>query len=90
MNNLALTLAVEEPTIMTVSVRPGVVDTDMQALVRSKHAVMDAKDVKKFRGLYEEGKLVKAEDVGGLMARLSVGLGGEEGKGKALNGRFFR
>lgn len=86
MNHLALTLAVEEPSITTLSLRPGVVDTDMQVLVRSKSDVMDAKDVEKFKGLFEQGKLVKAEDVGVVMARLAVGLSKE----KALSGKFLR
>lgn len=90
MNHLALTLAVEEPTITTLSIRPGVVDTDMQALIRTKESIMDAKDMEKFKGLFAGGKLVKAEDVGGVMARISVGLGGEEGKGSELNGKFLR
>lgn len=34
MNSLARTLGNEEPSIVTVAVRPGIVDTDMQKAIR--------------------------------------------------------
>jgi len=88
MNHLALTLAVEEPEITTLSIRPGVVDTDMQTLIRTKQGVMDEKDMVKFKGLFEGGKLVKVDDVGGVMARISVGVSGKGSK--ELSGKFLR
>lgn len=87
MNHLALTLSVEEPDITSLAVRPGVVDTDMQVLVRSKSTIMDGKDAEKFRSLYEDGKLVKPEEVGGVMAEIALRLSEE---GKNLNGKFLR
>jgi NAD(P)-dependent dehydrogenase (short-subunit alcohol dehydrogenase family) len=90
MNHLALTLAVEEPFITTLSIRPGVVDTDMQALIRTKQGVMEEKDMIKFKGLFESGNLVKVEDVGGVMARIAVGCAGAEGRAREMNGRFMR
>lgn len=79
-----MTLAVEEPDVTTVSIRPGVVDTDMQIEVRGHNMVMDEKDVKKFKGLHEEGKLLKPEQPGNVMARLAVGVE------KGLSGKFLR
>lgn len=90
MNHLALTLSVEEPLITTLSIRPGVVDTDMQALIRTKEGVMDENDMIKFKGLFESGKLVKVEDVGSVMARIAVGCAGQEGRGMRMSGRFLR
>lgn len=58
-----MTMGAEEPEITTVSVRPGVVDTDMQGEVRGHKERMDSKDVEKFRGLWESGKLLRAEQV---------------------------
>lgn len=79
-----MTLAVEEPDVTTMSIRPGVVDTDMQIEVRGHNSVMDVKDVQKFKSLHEEGKLLKPELPGNVIARLAVG--GE----KELSGKFLR
>lgn len=56
----------------------------MQIEVRGHNGVMDEKDVKKFKSLHEEGKLLRPEQPGNVMARLAVG--GE----KELSGRFLR
>ena len=54
-----------------MSVEPGTVDTDMQKDIREKYsAAMDDKDRKRFLGLREEGKLIKPEQPGNVMARL--------------------
>lgn len=79
-----MTLSAEEPEITTVSIRPGVVDTDMQVEVRGHRSVMDGKDVEKFRTLFEEGKLLKPEQPGNVMGRLAVGAREE------LSGKFLR
>jgi NAD(P)-dependent dehydrogenase (short-subunit alcohol dehydrogenase family) len=79
-----MTLAVEEPEVTSVSIRPGVVDTDMQVEVRGHNGVMDAKDAQKFKGLHEDGKLLKPEQPGNVMARLAVGAE------KELSGKFLR
>lgn len=44
---------------------------------------MDPKDVSKFKGLYETGKLLRPEQPGNVIARLSVSAGKELG-GKML------
>ncbi|KAI4259763.1 MAG: hypothetical protein LQ352_000569 [Teloschistes flavicans] len=73
MNHLNLTLAAEEPSVTCVSIRPGVVDTQMQQNIRDVHSVsMDEKDVIKFRTAHEEGKLVKPEQPGHVIAKLAV------------------
>jgi hypothetical protein len=77
-------LAVEEPDITTISIRPGTVDTDMQGEVRRHHKVMDPNDAEKFKNLYEQGNLLKPEQPGNVMARLVVG--GEKG----LSGKFLK
>jgi NAD(P)-dependent dehydrogenase (short-subunit alcohol dehydrogenase family) len=75
LNHLALTLTVEEPEITTVAIRPGVVDTEMQKEVRGHAADMDDKDVQKFKSAHEEGKLLRPEKPGNVIAKLSLGAG---------------
>lgn len=85
MNHLALTLANEEKDITTVSIRPGVVDTQMQDDLRSKHhAIMDKEDAAKFFDAKESGKLLKPEKPGNVIARLVASAP------KALSGAFLR
>jgi hypothetical protein len=79
-----MTLAVEEPDIITVAIRPGVVDTEMQSVVRAHNHVMDAKDAEKFKSLHEEGRLLRPEQPGSVMAQLVL-----DG-GKDLSGKFLR
>lgn len=75
LNHLTLTLSVEEPDITTIAIRPGMVDTEMQRQIREVHKdSMDANDMKKFSSAFEEGKLVKPEQCGHVIAKLaSVG-----------------
>jgi NAD(P)-dependent dehydrogenase (short-subunit alcohol dehydrogenase family) len=84
LNHLAMTLAVEEPDVSTIAVRPGAVDTEMQAEIRGHKGVMDEKDTEKYKTLYEEGKLLRPEQPGNVMGRLAVGAGRE------LSGKFVR
>ncbi|MCJ1331742.1 hypothetical protein MMC10_008434 [Thelotrema lepadinum] len=85
LKSLGDTLAVEEPDIITMSVEPGTVDTDMQKDIREKYAnVMDEKDQQKFLGLHEEGKLAKPEQVGKVMGKIVL-LAPKE-----LSGQAFR
>jgi NAD(P)-dependent dehydrogenase (short-subunit alcohol dehydrogenase family) len=84
LNHLALTLGVEEPDVTTISIRPGIVDTEMQRAIREEHnKTMSATDQQKFHGLHEEGKLVRPEQPGDVIANLA--LAGE----KALSGKFL-
>jgi NAD(P)-dependent dehydrogenase (short-subunit alcohol dehydrogenase family) len=84
MNHLGLTLAVEEPDITSVAIRPGVVDTDMQKEVRGHAHIMDAKDAEKFKTLHETGRSLKPEQPGHVIARLAVNAE------KELSGKFLR
>ncbi|KAG9006044.1 hypothetical protein FRB94_001025 [Tulasnella sp. JGI-2019a] len=83
MNSLCRTLASEEPGIVAVALRPGAVDTGMQATIRAiGGAHMSSKDIAKFTGLHETGTLVKPEDSGHVVAALAVNAG------KDLSGKF--
>ncbi|CAG8948707.1 hypothetical protein HYFRA_00001828 [Hymenoscyphus fraxineus] len=79
LHHLVMTLKNEEPDIVSISVRPGVVDTDMQKEVRSHAQTMDPNDVSKFKSLYETGKLLRPEQPGNVIAKLAVGAGKELG-----------
>jgi NAD(P)-dependent dehydrogenase (short-subunit alcohol dehydrogenase family) len=84
LNHLALTLGVEEPDVTTVSIRPGVVDTEMQREIREvHHNSMSASDQSKFHGLKNGGGLLTPEQPGHVIAKLSVRAD------KALSGKFL-
>ncbi len=84
LNHLALTLSVEEPDVTSISVRPGVVDTEMQRDVREKHfETMQETDVAKFHTLHRDGKLLRPDQPGNVMAKLV--LNGSN----ALSGKFL-
>ena len=85
MNHFAGQLACEEPNVTSISVRPGVVDTEMQRELREVHSsIMAKKDNDKFLGLHREGKLLKPSEPGNVMARMVLDPPRE------LNGRFIR
>ncbi|KAM3421078.1 hypothetical protein BST61_g1492 [Cercospora zeina] len=70
-NHLAGSIGNEEKDIVSISVRPGVVDTEMQKDIREKHhTVMDATDRAKFKELKDGGLLLKPEQPGNVIARL--------------------
>jgi hypothetical protein len=80
-----LTLKNEEPEITTVSIRPGVVDSEMQREIREVHMErMDEADTVKFRKAKEEGTLLRAEQPGNVIARLALGAE------KEISGKFLR
>ncbi|KAI9063281.1 short-chain dehydrogenase [Trametes sanguinea] len=83
MNSLCRTLAAEEPDVTCVALRPGMVDTPMQGLLRDKGpSIMDPQVLKKFTNAYEKGELVKPEDAGHVIAALSLKAP------KSLSGQF--
>jgi NAD(P)-dependent dehydrogenase (short-subunit alcohol dehydrogenase family) len=85
LNHLALTLSVEEPDVTTISIRPGVVDTEMQREIREvHHERMSQKDREKFSGLKSSGGLLKPEQPGHVIAKLAMN-GGKEFSGKFLS-----
>lgn len=83
LNHLAATLAVEEPEVTSVSVRPGVVDTQMQVEIREEHTEGMGSDAPRFKALKEEGGLLRPEQPGHVIAKLAVRAG------KEVNGRFL-
>lgn len=84
LNHLAMTLGNEEKDVVTVSVRPGVVDTEMQQDIREKHSTsMDEKDAARFAELKKTGGLLKPEQPGHVMAKLVLEAP------KELSGKFL-
>ena len=84
MNSLGRNLAVEEPDVVTLSIAPGVVDTQMQRELREVHSFsMDEKDSARFHGLHKDGNLLKPEQPGSVMARLVLN------PPKELSGEFL-
>lgn len=85
MNSLVQHLAVEEPTIATIAVGPGRVDTDMQKEIRNDGAaVMTPEDYAGFVSAFEQGKLNPPEKPAEVIAKLSVDLTLEH------SGRYIR
>ncbi|KAG2227933.1 hypothetical protein INT45_011956, partial [Circinella minor] len=72
MNHFTSTLAVEEPEITSIAVRPGVVDTDMQGILRAEGKACMKDDHQKFIDLYESGKLVTPEQAGHVLTALAA------------------
>lgn len=84
LNHLAMTLKNEEPDVTTLSIRPGVVDSDMQREIREVHnATMDEKDRVKFLEAKRMGTLLRPEQPGNVIAKLAVGAP------KELSGQFL-
>lgn len=73
LNMLCSVLAVEEPLITTISVRPGVVDTDMQEeLRREGRASMNESVYQLFLERKEKGALLQAEKPAGVISSLVI------------------
>lgn len=71
MNHLALSLGEEQPDVTSVSIRPGMVDTEMQRELREDHATTLEPQVHfKFMTVHKDGKLLKPEQPGHVMAKL--------------------
>ncbi|PWN51365.1 NAD(P)-binding protein [Violaceomyces palustris] len=94
MNSICRTLANEEPELACFAVRPGVVDTDMQTQIRSQGtSVMSPSEFERFIKLHEEGKLLKPELPGSVIANLAIRGSrkdpvGSDGKGIGEVGGF--
>ncbi|AEO65068.1 uncharacterized protein THITE_2111657 [Thermothielavioides terrestris NRRL 8126] len=85
LNSLARHVAVEEPDITAVAISPGRVDTDMQKELREKGgAAMSKEDYETFKSDFEEGRLIKPEQAGGIIAKLAV-----DAK-PGLSGKYFK
>ena len=82
---LGETLSKEEKKLTVISVRPGVVDTQMQTDLRSKHfPKMLPGNVEKFATMHKEGTMLKPEQPGNVMARLALNAP------KTLSGKFVQ
>ncbi|KAF6766984.1 Short-chain dehydrogenase/reductase SDR [Kalmanozyma brasiliensis GHG001] len=83
MNAIARTLANEEEGIAAFAVRPGVVDTDMQTLLRGAGKdAMKPQEVERFVTLHKEGKLLRPEQPAFSIAALATKGTRDEPKGK--------
>ncbi|KAF9076717.1 hypothetical protein BDP27DRAFT_1312476 [Rhodocollybia butyracea] len=72
MNSLCRTLAAEDPSVISVAVRPGIVDTDMQVEIRGTGSLAMGPVHQKFVDLHQTGSLLKPEDPGHVIAALAV------------------
>jgi NAD(P)-dependent dehydrogenase (short-subunit alcohol dehydrogenase family) len=73
LNHMTRFLAQEEPQITAIAVRPGMVDTAMQAAIRQQgEAAMHADDYRRFVGYYEQGKLLPPSLPGRALACLAL------------------
>uniref|UniRef100_A0A060T289 ARAD1C27104p n=1 Tax=Blastobotrys adeninivorans TaxID=409370 RepID=A0A060T289_BLAAD len=85
MDHLAGTLATEEPSIQSLSVEPGVVDTQMQTNIRTLHKDPMGDFHNKFIDLHKSGNLVKPEIPASVYANLVL-----RGWSKDINGKSLR
>ncbi|GMK57557.1 hypothetical protein CspeluHIS016_0403910 [Cutaneotrichosporon spelunceum] len=79
-NSLTRTFAAEEKdgNVLFLSVRPGVVDTDMQGHIRKVGpGVMAPNEMSKFTELHEGGLLLRPEQPGSVIAGCAIGLPAE-------------
>ncbi|OJJ47407.1 hypothetical protein ASPZODRAFT_25455 [Penicilliopsis zonata CBS 506.65] len=84
MNHLALTLGEEEPDVTSVSIQPGLVDTEMQREIREDHATtLDPQFHSIFTTVYKDGKLLKPEQPGHVIAKLVIDAP------KSLTGKYL-
>lgn len=84
LNSLSQHIAVEEPDVTSVAISPGRADTNMQKEIREKGIAMSKEDYEGFKSAFEEGKLVRPEQSGRVIARLSVDAKAE------LSGKYFK
>ncbi|KAI9621406.1 hypothetical protein H4Q26_015702 [Puccinia striiformis f. sp. tritici PST-130] len=74
MNSLCRTLAAEEPEITSISLRPGVTDTDMQEELRSKGKdIMTPTIYQSCYDLYASSKIVRPERPAEVIVNLQSG-----------------
>jgi NAD(P)-dependent dehydrogenase (short-subunit alcohol dehydrogenase family) len=73
LNHFTRILAIEEPDITALTLRPGVIDTEMQAMIRREgQKGMPVSTYKRFVAFHEQGKLLPAEEPGRATARLAL------------------
>lgn len=70
LNSLSSNLAFEDKDITSITVAPGRVDTDMQVQIRSSgQESMDKAQWNTFQDAFEQGKLLKPEQPGNVIAK---------------------
>ncbi|KAI1358660.1 short-chain dehydrogenase [Xylaria arbuscula] len=85
LNHLCAHLAVEEPSITTVTVSPGKVDTAMQKQIREEgHTGMSPDVHASFVAEHESGRLLNPDQPGTVIAKLAIGAT------NALTGKHYR
>jgi len=78
-------LAVEEPSIISVAVSPGKVDTDMQKVIREQGLTGMSPDIHaSFIAEHEEGRLLRPDQPGTVIAKLAIHAP------NSLNGKHYR
>ncbi|GAV53511.1 hypothetical protein ZYGR_0AK00130 [Zygosaccharomyces rouxii] len=87
LNHLALTVSKEGDGVKTISVAPGVVDTQMQVEIREKFGPsgMTPESLKRFNDLKATGGLLDVKVPAGIYAKLAL-----EGIPNELNGEYVR
>jgi NAD(P)-dependent dehydrogenase (short-subunit alcohol dehydrogenase family) len=84
LNHLNMTIAKEEQDIVTVAIRPGMVDTQMQEDLRSYHTeTLGPKEAERFIEAHKQGKLLRPEQPGYVIAKLILGAT------RDLSGKFM-
>ncbi|KAJ2657514.1 hypothetical protein IWW48_004479 [Coemansia sp. RSA 1200] len=72
-NMITQSIAIEEPEIVALAIRPGVVDTDMQGIVRNSGVEsMLSSEYEKFKSLHETGGLLPPEKPAYSIVRLAL------------------
>ncbi|XXH03124.1 hypothetical protein Hte_009517 [Hypoxylon texense] len=85
LTHLCAHLAVEEPSITSVAISPGKVDTEMQKQIRDDGKTGMAPEIHaSFVDEHETGKLLDPRKPGGVIAKLA------DGATSNLNGKHFR
>ncbi|KAF5109511.1 hypothetical protein DV452_004662 [Geotrichum candidum] len=83
-NHIAASIAAEEPSIFSISIAPGIVDTDMQVQIREDFKEnMSEENHAAFVSLKETGQLLPPHVPAGVLAKLAL-----YGKGD-INGKYF-
>ncbi|KAF8476118.1 short-chain dehydrogenase [Kalaharituber pfeilii] len=83
MNSFCSILGVEEPDITSISIRPGVIDTEMQREIRERHSNAMGDVHQRFINLHTTGKLLRPEQPGTVIANLALKASNE------LSGKFL-
>lgn len=86
-NHFSQTIAAEEPCVRSISVAPGVVDTQMQTDIREKFGpkYMTTESLKRFIDLKSNNELLDPTIPASIYANLAL-----KGIDKKINGKYLR